>query len=1243
MKYTYIVKSFDLINSKLDGTNLIEASAGTGKTYTLTGLFLRLILEKGLKVNNILVVTFTEAATEELRDRTRKVLRDALRAFSNQLEKTHQSYNFLHAMVKKSKNKGNDPKIISEHLQLALNCFDEAPIFTIHGFCKRMLHENAFESSSLFDTELITDQASILQEIVDDFWRKNFYNASVPFIGYALENNYTPDIFLNLFSQNIAKPFLKIIPEKIDISDTYKQEEEEVKKTYDAVNNLWACSSREIQDLLMNYEGLNRNQYRHSSIPKWIKEMDNFMHSNGMNVKPFDNFKKFCKSSLKSSLKKNYNPPEHLFFDLCEDLAQKSKNLCKTFDNILLKLQLDLFSYGSKELAKKKQKKNVQSFDDLLINLHQALFGVGGNALARTIKKKYKAALIDEFQDTDPIQYDIFNKIYQGTQNSLFLIGDPKQAIYSFRGADIFAYLNAAKQAKSKYTLKTNWRSGPSLITAVNTLFAHHNNAFLFNKISFTPVGPPDKDEVKLYIEGDSNAPFQMWFMPRPEDKQDKPINKGQANEKIPPAVAYEIARLLSLGAQHKACIGDKPISPKDIAVLVRTHWQARLIQEALRKVNIPGVLYSTDSVFNTSELVEIERILWAIAEYKRDSYIKSALITDIMGFNGDKLNEILQQEDLWEECIDKFREYNQIWNKYGFIRMFRYFMLKEKCRARILQLPDGERSLTNILHLSEILHHASLENQLGIMGLLKWLSKKKADPSASQQEHQIRLETDENAVTIITIHKSKGLEYPVVFCPFAWEGSKIKNMPIKPGLNFTFHDKDTNRLVLPLSRKEIKANRAIAVKEELAENLRLLYVALTRAKQRCYLVWGAFKNFDTSSMAWLFHSPSDLSEIDDNLINNFSKKIKAMNDNALFADLKHIAQKAEQSIDLKIIPNDNYYKYKISAELNQELYCREFSGKISDEWKITSFSSLTSGKHERFEMPDRDKVTILSDNSVETHARASLLGNAKSLHSIEIHEDSILAFPKGAKAGICLHEIFEHLDFTEKNEDLIKSFIKDKLKVHSYEDKWLAAVYKMVQNVLNTPLDAKSPDFTLSCIKNKDRINEMEFYFPLKKITPQILKQSFEKYSNSINCFYENLDSLSFNKVHGLIKGFIDMVFCFNGKYYLIDWKSNFLGPEVKDYNQLNIKFAMEKELYILQYHIYAMALHKYLILRVPNYNYNNHFGGVYYIFLRGVDKSYGPEFGIYNDLPKQKIINGLCNELSKEDRNVNTKTNWI
>lgn len=1195
------IQSFDPLRSPLEGTNLIEASAGTGKTYTITCLFLRLILEKRLTVNDILVVTYTVAATEELRDRIRKKIREAMEAYA----KGDCQDLFLKGLIQKVPEAGDAMSL----LRSSLRDFDEASIFTIHSFCQRTLHESAFESGSLFDTELEPEQETgIMEEIVEDFWRRHFYNAPIEFVSYALRKKYGPSFFLKLLNKGISHLDLKIIPDAKPVSAI---KAEPFYRAYGKLQKAWPGARAEVEERLSD-PGLYSEYTK--GFPEYMGIMGSYA-AGAISAFPLpEKFEKFTTAELEKKTRKGKSIPRHPFFTLCDEVQKTAEALQKEMDRQLLFLKGEIFRCLHKELPTRKQRRNIQSFDDLLTRLRHSLEKAGGDELSETIRRRYKAALIDEFQDTDPVQYAIFENVFGKGGAILFLIGDPKQAIYSFRGADLFAYIKAKGQVDSWYTLTKNHRSEPGLIAAVNTIFTNGNNPFLYKEIPFKAGVPKEwTDHGLLKIQDKPQPPFHLWFVDSNEVAEGKIINKGVAYDLIPEAVAGEISRLILLGRRGKALLGSTPLREADIAVLTRTNKEAQFMQEALAELKIPSVLYSTGDLFETHEAMEMSRVLEGIANPHQEGAIRAALTTNILGLSGETLDTLQRDEAGWEVWLTRFREYFEMWEEKGFIQMFRYFLLEEKVRSRLLSLPNGERRLTNVLHLSEVLHQAAIEEKLGMVGLLKWLARQRDPGSPRLEEHQLRLESDANAVKIVTIHKSKGLEYPIVFCPFNWGKSKIDPKEV-----FTFHDhEDDWRLNLVLNPEE-SPNRASAEKEELAENMRLFYVSLTRAKNRCYLVWGRFRDAETSSMAYILHPPGEGVE---NIVEATGNHFKAMADEDIRQELETIAHKSKGNILLSDMPKTPGKEVPPAEKAREELAGRNFSGTILCDWQIASFSSLTSGLreiagaslHASMDLPDHDQ-TILPEEPV-----------------LEEMPFSIFAFPRGAKAGSLLHEIFQVLDFMGEDQSAVKKIVDEKLREYGFEKDWQETVAQMIGRVLAAPLQPEANGLTLSRIGKKDKLCELEFYFPLQPITPKKLRKIFAECGGAgiPNEFPGRIEELDFSPARGFMKGFVDLAFQFQGRFYIVDWKSNYLGNRVEDYSRERMIREMEGSLYLLQSNLYVLALHQYLKKRLPDYRYRDHFGGVFYIFLRGVDPQAGGEFGIYRDLPGEALVEALSRNL--------------
>ena len=1204
-------KPFELFAIPLAGTRLIEASAGTGKTYTIAGLFVRLLLEKELTVEQILVVTYTKAATQELKSRIRRRIAQARRGF---LTGRADGDPLIGALIEKTADHRRASRLLGD----ALTDFDRAAIFTIHGFCQRLLHDNAFETGSLFDTELITDPRDLRREIAEDFWRIHFYPAPAEWITFAARYGTRDPAFFERLSAGVHFPEANIIPRlprpELNSLEPYRQQ-------FRLLANRWPKAREQVLEL-MRSPGLDGRKYgslamagRQKAVSKrdirlaaLTAEMDRFTEASQPEFPPFTALDRFTASGLLSAVRKGHQPLQHDLFDICDELQTTAQILEAEMQQLMLYLKVEFFDWMRSEALKRKKTRNIYHYDDLLLTVKHALSPASeGNAgmLVENTRKKYRAALVDEFQDTDTVQYDIFSAIFGTDDSLLFIIGDPKQSIYSFRGADIFSYIAAAAHAESGYTLQQNWRSEPGLIKAVHTLFSGPRTPFLFDAIACEPVTPGRTSESGTPT---THPSLVLWYLPS-EGKQ--PINKTDAVPLISEAVGDEIVRLTTADSAA--------VAPSDIAVLVRTNRQAQIIKNSLAKREIPAVLYSSGSVFNTRESAELLRVLTAVIERGGESHFRAALATDMIGVSGDALARIDDVAVGWEHRRRRFQAYADTWKRSGFIRMFRTLMVREKVRRRLLAFTDGERRLTNLLHLAEVLHRETVRRQLTPVALIKWLADRCGSDAPGEDEHQLRLESDELAVNIVTIHKSKGLEYPIVFCPYGWDGSALR--PDDPVI---FHAADSDgRLTVDLGSDRLDTNRTLAQHELLAENLRLLYVAVTRAKKRCYLAWGRIRSAETSALAYLLHLGDSAGEVD--VLAAMRQRFAALDEKELMADLQRLAERSEETISIEKLPRRSGMPLRPIAAEDENLVCPVFSGRIEAHWKITSYSTMVSRQHQDAGLPDHD---------IDLQLPAAV--GVETLDQPRLHADrwSVFQFPRGARAGIFFHDLLEQLEFSPASAQDRADLIRVKLKQYGYDPGWQHTLLQTVENLLQVELPAVPAGrehIHLSRVTANRRINEMEFYFPQKSVSPERLGSIFERHGGAqlSTEFARHLRKLSFAPTDGFFMGYVDMLFEHEDRFYLLDWKSNHLGHRIENYCLDRLTDVMVREHYILQYNLYTIAANRYLTQRHPGYSYAKHFGGVFYVFIRGVDAAAGAAYGIYHDRPASDLILALDDAL--------------
>ncbi len=1196
------MRPMDLLTAPLSGVNLIEASAGTGKTYTLSQLYLRLVLELAIPVERILVVTFTKAATAELKQRLRARLSEFLQA----LERGHTEELFIQTILARCEN----PETAKRLLVRAILGFDRAAIFTIHGFCQRVLGESAFESGRPFEVELIGDESELLQEVVDDFWRREVQDLSAGFLSYLQVLGISPNTLASRIGSWVGKAFLQInssapLPDVEGVEQRFEQ-------SYQQVRDTWLQDRGAVEKLLLESGSLNRNRYRKPSVENWCRSMDAYLGET--RGEWFDAFSKFTSSEIAQSLKKDAEEPKHRFFSLCEDHVRNHQALQSAYEGWFSTLLADLLDFSREEMRLRKQRAGVQSYDDLLGEFSAALEGEKGERLASLVRARYSVALVDEFQDTDPVQYRIFSTLYACGEMPFYMVGDPKQAIYSFRGADIFAYLRASQETDedNRFTLDTNWRSVPGLVESVNLLFDQPQGGFYYPQIGFRPARSAFEDGKKsdeLTACGKPLAPMGFGLLPAG-------ISKTEAGDLAADWTASEIVRLLRGGSRGEVLVGDEPLGSEHIAVLVPTHRRGEEISAALKARGINSVVRSRANVFDAAIASDLMTVLQAIAEPGRESRIRAALVSNLFGLDGIAIDQLSDDSVNLERYLRSFHQYHERWREHGFIHMFRLMLREQDIPARLRKLQAGERQLTDLLHLAELLHREERSSDSSIEGLLKWLSHRIHADFIEEDEHQLRLESDEKLVQIVTIHRSKGLQYPVVFCPYSWDES------LRAGHSppVSYHDPDAdNAAFLDLGSEQFHRSSKLATEEELAERLRLLYVALTRAEKRCYVLWGNVKGSAESAMSWLLFPPA---EVQDGAISAAMKKrLDGLGEEEVVARVEELVQESAGAIFIERVGRESVGEAAGRVLIPEgasgsSLDCREMGRALQADRRISSFSSLIS--HEiNVDLPDHDAG--LEMGAAEQPAQS----------------EDIFTFPRGARAGSCLHAVFESIDFATVTRQEIEQVAAEKLSAFGIDAKWTDTVADMVRDVLDQKLDS---GMRLRDIPDGKRFIELEFYFPAKALSAEKLSGLLLKHElGQQPGMAAALERLRFRQVDGYIKGFIDLVFESGGRFHLLDYKSNWLGGSHTDYAENQMGAAMIREGYYLQYLLYAVALHRYLAGRIPGYDYESHFGSIHYLFLRGVNPASDQATGVFQTRPSRKLIEDLDRLLGAGERMLN------
>ncbi len=1326
--------------------HLLAASAGTGKTYSIQTLYLRLILIEGLTVQQILVVTFTKDATKELRDRLQHVLREALDYLEGTIAITDPG-DRTKILVDVARS-NPDKKTAKHRLQLALLDFDMAAIYTIHGFCQRVLNRFAFETGQPFDVEPAGDTSDEIELLCKDWWRRNVYPMDekvTVFLSGSKE--FSLKAITTLAQKLISKPDAKLFPE-VAAKDNIDRKIPQVLQTFTELNPAKAEESNPYPSALAEVRDAVGKVQKHIQIfrksvaaEKWDTALEALLTTTGLEMKiatscldhatalanactafmekvpPSTKVKTFkfdAAGCLWSEKCVNLTPshtaaiitaaqalnlmelvgkytPASLYqkkaFEstllLCRhfinnppctapDLLQAIKTIAKDGAGITVqvKISVDAINPAFRQLADsllaecghavcraaldvKEQYRQGRpaatsaSFDDYLVNLRNALNAetTGGGGLVKALRDEFKAALIDEFQDTDPIQWGIFEKLFKGTVIPCFLVGDPKQAIYRFRNGDVETYLKATQAIAetARYPLQKNHRSEKRLIDAVNQLFMDGNGVKTFGDgIDYLePLDAVGKDDEKSLLHAGlvDTHPFKIVLI---ENSAKQLPGKNSLSARCAYRwTACEIARILK---DDNLSIGGRRVSRRDIAVLVNKHIEGEYIAQELGALNIPAVRQGTGDVWMTDEGRTLWVFLEAILDTRNLSNVRRALLSPWCGLTIEKLQCLNDGKRIDGAAGERTEEYGledwvavfvglrETWLKRGFPAMFRKLTASLGLKKRLLSLNDnqGQRRLANIGQLCELVEQTILEGRKTPEGALSWVRRQFAKETADGgDEVKLRLETDDDAVRIMTIFTSKGLEFPIVFAPtlFMMKSSQRGGV-------YEYHDAQRDLCITRKTDNDPQSKEAKDwEKEEMQrEHVRQIYVALTRAVHRTVVV--ALNDGD-----------------DDGKAKNKKQeyKMKGVLGEVLRLPMKMVVENQQEKIVVALEGVDARFRnvegvqpaVKVTVadlgEVDAMMADIRAVDREPDKLKPAPDTSRGHGSFTALAPHDQKKTeesaTAFGSEADSRNRDSETAGQPAD--QVEQKPEGIFAFPSGAKTGTCWHEIFEDLAFNADNH-AIRQMVEEKLKIHGFlkNESWremrIDVTIKMVRNVLRTLLPGlnEAKPFALSMVDEKDRKTEWEFSFAgLSGKRTSDLKAAISMHAPYLH-FMEALGEWNKELPGGYLTGFVDLLFRVENRYFIADWKSNRRGGRQSDFTKSGLVEEMARHSYWLQYLIYSVAVHQFLSKALPDYDYEKHFGGVYYIFLRGVDGNNdenGNANGVYADRPPHELVEEL------------------
>ena len=1193
------MKALNAHTLPLLGRQVIEASAGTGKTWTLAALYLRLVLgherTEALLPPQILVMTFTDAATAELRERIRTRLSQAATYFDLSAQgRDYPASLKVDAFLETLRDSFDEA--LWPRCALQLNCaaewMDDAAIYTIHGWSRRMLTQHALESHNLFEQTRLENADQLKLTLVQDYWREWFY----PLSGDTLQH-ITPLIgqdpakllktLSEMWKEQERKPREVVAPDitPTQAIDTHMAWQAQVEAAALAAREAW--SETTLQALQEAGAQKKIKGLRADYFANWLKALQAWVTQSAKAQVSKEEFKVLERFTTQALQDKGWAEAEGFaFFAAMQSYVELFDAKPSTDKHIALHAA---HAVGEAYKAAKTQRAAFD-FSDLLQNLHHAVMA-DDDRLANAIRQQYPVALVDEFQDTDPWQYGTLNRIYAPdacTQaNALVMIGDPKQAIYSFRGADLGTYLQARNDAQATntdalHTLTGNHRSSVGLVQAVNHVFMQTEQPFASTQgeIEFVEVSAQGK-EPALVVNGEECPPFTVWQM-HPQGDTEVVSSTSYLNHTAQ-VFADQMADLLNKDAA----------TPGDMAVLVRSQKQADAVRHALRARLIPSVYLSDHtSVYQSTEATDLWRLLRAVASPRQTGWVRAAVGSRLWALDLHEVLATTQDEAQWEQLLEQFHQWHGLWQQHGVLPMLHQWLHSQHVAQRMLAQPDGERRLSNLLHLGELLQHAEQSLQ-GEHALVRHLGEQIQSQHHDSDAQQARLETDALCVKVITYHKSKGLQYPLVFVPFAGAFAVEK----KAKTNFAQEDEG----------EDDSDPTATSVEED----MRLLYVALTRAQRGLWMGVAETKNDLSKATTKSDLKLSALSQ----LLMRKERGDLANQLHALWGTCDHI-----QVADLPELQN---IRYQAPAAISAHKDALTPTRTHHSLWWTASFSAITRGL-----VSESKRDEAVADAITDAIADAQPYAVAAAAPAPE--PESISAwqsFPAGARYGTLLHDLLEWLsqnnwpvannNAPEWAKQAWANLLERKASWLQLDEAPRAQLEPWLQAVVQTPLplhELNAAPLILRDLSTEQMWPEMEFNLEVSHVSATALDQLIQSH------VFEGTPrpALQARVMQGMLTGSMDLVLQHDGRYWVVDYKSN----KLPSYDSATLQDAVLHKRYEVQYVLYTLALHRLLKVRLPGYDYAQHMGGAVYMFLRGI---HAEAAGVHLQRPPQELIEAL------------------
>ncbi|MDE0248218.1 MAG: UvrD-helicase domain-containing protein [Gemmatimonadota bacterium] len=1152
---------FDLGTTDLPtGLSVIEASAGTGKTWTISHLVPRLLVDGVVGgIGEVLLVTFTEDAARELGERVRRQLA-ALVGHANAGTRPEGSepgirllLDRLHALPSPERSAS------ARRLRLALDECDQLSVSTIHSFCMQVLGSEGFLCGMPARFDVLPDPVELRTDAVEDTWRADLDGDPV-LAPAAAHGKWSVEKDLEAWELLTRRPSTRMAPEPLSLRDArgrLARALQAVRRGRSDLRRLQEIARRD--GVSLNDSVKNPGVASVASLDAWHTELETLDPQEppatifflvGSLADAGSWFRRRGTAGIAASDAAGALP----IVGACTAVEESVRAAGWTWLGHLRRA-----AGGRYERSLRND--NAVTYDGLIQHLHRALrAGPNRLALAERLSERWKVGLIDESQDTDRQQLEIFRAIFdrRTAPGRLILVGDPKQAIYSFRGGDLDAYLSTRPADGARISsLATTYRSAPGLVRALNTLFGRRR-AFGTPELLYTSARSALRDE-DLPIPDDGNGRLVAWVVPDWDADTGNWTLTEPRRERAAASVATAIVDLLDrpLGADAGR------VAPSEVAVLTRTNDEARTVHRALRARRVPAVLRDDDDVMQSTMASDLAFILKAVLSPTHPGWRRAAMATRLFGYDSAMLVELTDREA--EEWLASFSEWNDIWHRRGIAALMTKLEARSGATLRLARTRSGERHLTDLRHLVELLQAREAEGLRSPDKLLQWFEGERASEGISADERLLRLDADGDAVQVVTIHRAKGLEFDFVFCPYLW--SVRQDVRVDSRL---LARRDDGWVLADGAQRDSRVEHRACTAERLMEDVRLAYVALTRARRRATFLAGPLgytrrHALPPTSLDWLLRADEGV----DGLEHWYGATARQKKDAGTCEHgetLRRLEAMCPEVMTVSAPPAPTMAAWSGGEDPDVAMHARPAPALALDPWRVTSFSQLAHGHPW-----ERERRDIAVEPGEPGDAGPDTLPVDADV--------PLAAFARGTQAGNCLHELLERWDFREDTAALVDRGL-ERHGLHTAED--ADAVRGTLEALKTTRLPSLRAD--LAAAASDSELSEWEFLLPLGRdgITGRALSEIFARHAGTgqQRRYARDLAGLPRRAVSGMLTGYIDRLVRADSRWGVVDWKSNYLGPRYADYSRQAMWRCAAGQHYVLQIHLYLVALRRYLKL---------------------------------------------------------------